>query len=122
MGKSHGCDSPTEEIALFRPSDLERTTGFEPATLLAKKKVMILDRRVGSPPSSRRLSPGSSAQSVESAPLQRSTFNASNLCELITALDSEVEGRACAPDQYWRGPERSSLLAIASTRALAYAS
>ena len=60
----------------------DRTTGFEPATLtLAKKETHLVRQDRCTPLSS--LSPvSSSAQSVESARLQRLTFNALNLCEI----------------------------------------
>ena len=66
------------DLAVYR----ERTTGFEPATLtLAKKETYLVRQDRCTPLSS--LSPvSSSAQSVESAPLQRFTLNALNLCEI----------------------------------------
>ena len=65
----------------------ERTTGFEPATLtLAKKEPHLLRQDRRTPPSI--LSPvSSSAQSAESARLQRFTFNALNLCEIADPSD-----------------------------------
>ena len=69
-----------ESAAQKRAADLERTTGFEPATLtLAKKKVMDLVRRLGSSPLSGLFSAGCSAQSAELAPLRWPTLNALNL-------------------------------------------
>ncbi len=57
---------------------LERTTGFEPATLTLAKKVMEFVRVDGWGPLSRLSSVGSSAQSAESAPVRSRSFNALN--------------------------------------------
>ena len=60
---------------------MERATGFEPATLTLAKETHLLRQDRCSPLSS--LSPAaSSAESVESACLQRFTFNELNLCEI----------------------------------------
>ena len=64
---------------------MERTTGFEPATLTLAKNEMNLVRPDRCTPLS-SLSPiSSSAQSAESARLQQLTFNALNLCDIDDA-------------------------------------
>ena len=60
---------------------MERTTGFEPATLTLAKAMEVI-AKVMPTPASRPFSAGSSAQSAESARLRPSWFNALNLCEL----------------------------------------
>jgi hypothetical protein len=79
-----------------RRARLERTTGFEPATLtLAKKKEMELLRLAGLRPLSSLCPAGSSAQSAESAPLRPHTFSALNLYQLArgTAEPSREDPR-----------------------------
>ena len=71
---------------------MERTTGFEPATLtLAKKKETHLLRQDRCTPLSSLSPVCSSAQSAESAGLQRFTFNALNLCEIDNASSRRHE-------------------------------
>ena len=70
-------------------SEVERTTGFEPATLTLAKETHLLRQDRCTPLSS--LSPvSSSAQSAESARLHGFTFNALNLYQLQGGRRSPV--------------------------------
>jgi hypothetical protein len=95
MGNATGRRSPSDGNGPAQGSDrVERTTGFEPATLTLAKEMELL-RSAGLRPLSSLCPAGSSAQSAESAPLRPHTFNALNLYQLArgTAEPSHEDRR-----------------------------
>ena len=90
---------------------MERTTGFEPATLTLAK-VMEFVRVDGWSPLSRLSSGGSSAQSAESAPVRSRSFNALNTS--TNRRDSSAALRPSVPARFVGRRPRSSWLSNAA--------